>query len=478
MRVLLLYQDPRIARLLGPHLPEFRLSSQPLSGPWDLVIRWGNGDGDDPHARLLNPAGAVRMQRDRDAIAAICAVNAIPASLTLQGPPFGRVRPRHSAVHYRVDLFDLATVAVYRWDGTRYRHFPWRGSSRVASIRQLARRALYAAGLHFGAVLVGNAGGRLRVLGIDPGPALSPALAKGYASALRTYAQRLPGGPVTGQPSSPLPLGDPPPPDRDVVLGCDPEFVLRRRRTGRLVPASRFFPRAGQVGLDRVVLRVKGVPHHPIAELRPAPSPSPYELLEGLRRAMLRAAWAVRGRGIRFEAGTMGARGYPIGGHIHFSNVRPTTDLLRALDNYLTIPLFLLEDPAAARARRPRYGTLGDFRMQRHGGFEYRTAPSWIFSPEFSLAVLCLAKVIATDFARLPRNVLAGSAEQTDFYRGRKERFRHAFPDLWRDIEATASYRRYGADMEVLRRLVERQRQLHERADIKVRWLRPTGGEF
>src|SRR5690606_36481918 len=159
------------------------------------------------------------------------------------------------------------------------------------------------AGLHFGAVLVGSAGGRLRVLGIDPGPALNPALAKGYASALRTYARQLPGGPATTPPLSSS-MFEEPAPERDVGLGCDPEFVLRRRRTGRLVPASRFFPRAGQVGLDRVVLRVKGVPHHPIAELRPSPSPSPHQLLEGLRRAMLRAAWAVRGRGIRFEAGT------------------------------------------------------------------------------------------------------------------------------------------------------------------------------
>jgi len=116
--------------------------------------------------------------------------------------------------------------------------------------------------------------------------------------------------------------------------------------------------------------------------------------------------------------------------------------------------------------------------MQRPGGCEYRTAPSWLFSPEFALAVLCLAKVIATDYACLPRNVLAGSAEQVDFYRARKERFRQVFPDLWRDLEATESFRRYGADIQLLRRLVEQQRQWNERADIKIRWLRPSGGEF
>src|SRR5690606_19629869 len=89
--------------------------------------------------------------------------------------------------HYRVDLFDLATVAIHRWDGTRYRRFPWRGSSKLAAVRQLARRALYAAGLHFGAVQLGSIGGKgMRVLGIDPGPSLNPGLARHYAKFLRS----------------------------------------------------------------------------------------------------------------------------------------------------------------------------------------------------------------------------------------------------------------------------------------------------
>src|SRR5690606_21606485 len=91
--------------------------------------------------------------------------------------------------HYRVDLFDLGTVAVHRWDGARYRAFPWRGVRALGTVRQMARRALYACGLHFGAVLVGNAGDRLAVLGVDGGPSLSPGLARAYAGAINPYLQ-------------------------------------------------------------------------------------------------------------------------------------------------------------------------------------------------------------------------------------------------------------------------------------------------
>lgn len=491
MRTLLLCPDPRAVRLFAPHLPDVRISPIPVSGRWQLVIRWGTSDGDDGPERLLNSARALRGIRHARDVADLCSANRIPAKPILHGTTARKgMRSSELAGHFRIDLFDLATVAVFRWDGSRYKAFAWKGSSRLAGLRQMARRALYAANLHFGAVFVGRGGeGGWRVLGIDPAPPLSPALAKRYAAAFTEYAQSIAGGGPAptfsrsaGDDGSPAPGPSPAHgADQrpvDIILGCDPEFVLRRRRTGRLVPASSFFPRWGQVGLDRIVARAKGTYFHPIAELRPAPSPSPHELVDNLRRAMARAAWLVRGRDIRFEAGSLGAPGFPIGGHIHLSNIRPTTDLLLALDNYLTVPLLLLEDSAAARARRPRYGTLGEFRLQRHGGFEYRTPPSWIFSPEFALAVLCLAKIIAAHYPVLRRIPLAGPDAQRDFYNARKDRFRAAFPALWADITATPSYLAYASELDLLRRLVERERCWHERNDIKKRWLKPSGGEF
>ncbi|MBB6678670.1 putative amidoligase domain-containing protein, partial [Cohnella lubricantis] len=53
------------------------------------------------------------------------------------------------------------------------------------------------------------------------------------------------------------------------VIGADPEFVLLAP-SGKVVPASRFFPPQAPAGSDTVV--VGGVLRRPLAELRPAPA--------------------------------------------------------------------------------------------------------------------------------------------------------------------------------------------------------------
>ena len=66
------------------------------------------------------------------------------------------------------------------------------------------------------------------------------------------------------------------PTGRSVILGADPEFILRRRRSGRIVAANRYFPYRGSVGHDRLYARfLRG---RPLAELRPAPASEPEEL--------------------------------------------------------------------------------------------------------------------------------------------------------------------------------------------------------
>ncbi len=173
---------------------------------------------------------------------------------------------------------------------------------------------------------------------------------------------------------------------------------------------------------------------YPLAEVRPPPSPDPLELVENLRRAFARAASAVRGHRISFQAGGTALRRFSIGGHIHFSNARLSTDLLRALDNYVALPVLLLENPVSSRLRRPRYGYLGDWRPQPHGGFEYRTPGSWVISPQYAAAVLCLAKAVAQDYPLLRRNVFLSAANQRAFYAADKAALRPHFFPLWNDL--------------------------------------------
>ena len=184
-------------------------------------------------------------------------------------------------------------------------------------------------------------------------------------------------------------------------LGADPEFVVVEKATGQVLPASRFLPRPGAVGCDGYT-SAPGV--YPVAELRPAPSSDPRRLVEHLRRCLQQAAAWLPGEEARWQAGSEPAPGLPTGGHIHFSGIPLSGSLLRALDTYLAVPLFLLEPPGSAARRRARHGFLGDVRPKRHGGFEYRTPSSWLVSPEVALGALCLARVVAGGFSHLPRD--------------------------------------------------------------------------
>src|SRR5690606_17888114 len=136
----------------------------------------------------LNPPEAVRICEDSQQVAAFLKLNRIAS-----GVRKGSSRSGHLAGRYRVDMFDLNTLAVSRWDGSRFRLFPWKGHPRVGIIRQLARRAVSALGLHFGAVEVGISPSDRTpsVLRVDPAPSLSPYLARQYAAAFKLYAQQM-----------------------------------------------------------------------------------------------------------------------------------------------------------------------------------------------------------------------------------------------------------------------------------------------
>ncbi|MDT2266346.1 hypothetical protein P7H12_25890 [Paenibacillus larvae] len=93
--------------------------------------------------------------------------------------------------------------------------------------------------------------------------------------------------------------------------------------------------------------------------------------------------------------------------------------LLRALDNYLAMPLVLAEG-ITTRFRRPRYGFLGDYRRQRHGGFEYRSLPSWLVEPDLTEGIFCLSALIASHYLELNKLPLQELSFQRAYYEGEK----------------------------------------------------------
>lgn len=192
-----------------------------------------------------------------------------------------------------------------------------------------------------------------------------------------------------------------------VLLGLDAELVLHDARRRKLIAASRYLPRGGRAGCDAV--RIGGRVRFPLMELRPDPAPGHGELVRNIAAAMTEARRTLEaaedGAVLEWLAGGRPLGRFPLGGHIHLSGVPLTSELVRVLDTYVALPVAALEDPSGA-SRRPRYGAFGDVRLQEHGGaggFEYRSLPSFLFSPELTREVLALMNAAVRHRHRLKR---------------------------------------------------------------------------
>ncbi|MEX2461329.1 MAG: hypothetical protein WD469_08545 [Paenibacillaceae bacterium] len=318
-----------------------------------------------------------------------------------------------------------------------------------------ARKAVYALGLDIALVHVGILGrGDTIVMDVDPAPVLNQRLAECYAEALNSYASGLKAVKQSLVSES-------------IMIGADPEFILRRPN-GKVVSADRFMAREGAVGCDAVVLSGHRI-ILPLVELRPQPSNSPIALTVHLQSLMQRAEKIINDPGLDWLAGAMPVKGLPLGGHIHFSGVELTSQLLRVLDNYLALPLVLLEGESAFQ-RRPRYGFLGDFRHQSHGGFEYRSLPSWLISPQITVGVLSLAYVIAHHYHELQQRPLDQLEVQRAFYRGNKNLIMPIVEKLWWDVKKTAMFEKFHQELSHLFQLILLKEAWQEQADFRKNW--------
>ncbi|WP_162341853.1 putative amidoligase domain-containing protein [Paenibacillus paridis] len=259
--------------------------------------------------------------------------------------------------------------------------------------------------------------------------------------------------------------------DRRLRIGADPEFVLVTPG-GKIASASRFLGAGvgGAAGADALLVGRRLL--YPVAELRPEPAEDPAALAANVRRLLLRAADRISDPSLRWAAGAMPVPGLALGGHIHLSGAPLTSRLLRLLDSYAAFPLALVEDPAG-RARRPRYGMLGDFRLQPHGGFEYRTLPSWLVSPaaakaSFALALLCVREEQNLDYipALEERYVEA-------YYAGDRAVLAGCLDALAASLAATNSYTELAPYIEPLLDAAKRGKTWDERSDIRIKWRLP-----
>jgi hypothetical protein len=260
--------------------------------------------------------------------------------------------------------------------------------------------------------------------------------------------------------------------DRRLLIGADPEFVLVTPG-GKVASASRFFGAGvgGAAGADALVAQRRLL--FPVAELRPEPAEDPAALAANVRRLLLRAAARISDPALRWAAGAMPVPGLSLGGHIHLSGAPLTSRLLRLLDSCAAFPLALIEDPAG-RARRPRYGTLGDFRQQPHGGFEYRTLPSWLISPAAAKAAFALALLCAREALSLTYIPALEERYVEAYYTGDRTELAGCLEGVAASVSATASYPGLAPFIEPLFDAARRGATWDERSDIRTKWRIPT----
>jgi hypothetical protein len=219
-------------------------------------------------------------------------------------------------------------------------------------------------------------------------------------------------------------------------VGADPEFVfeelLPQRQTNpfddtvaqlRAIAAQRA-EQTGEPLRDRDVSRTDRSARHDakhlklkqgqafgadnngrLAEIRPYPSRSAIEVCASILATF---RWMVvlypATRKFRWVAGAF-QYGDGLGGHVHFGRKRPNrAEEVKALDSISDVLVKLGIFPTREVTQRRQgdafgnsaYGQNGDIRLQTHG-YEYRTWPSWLDSPELAFLTITLSKLAVHD---------------------------------------------------------------------------------
>ncbi|MEA4925830.1 MAG: hypothetical protein VB084_11025 [Syntrophomonadaceae bacterium] len=394
---------------------------------------------------IINTPQAVTRSLSPDHIRQILNINGIQYYNDFDNDQFSK--------NYEMLIFERSALFIkQKIKGKNGGHSQYIEEEQCKKIVDVAKRVIYLLGLDYGMVHLGlTPNKKIHVLSVNDSPLLSDIESNSlFAEILRVI-------------DSISQVGS-----KEIKMGADPEFMLSNAKNGQMIPASQFFPREGIVGCDSI--RMPNRQQRPVAELRPKPDYSPLQLLSNLSQAMQTANKLVPYRHVKWLAGSRPFNGYSLGGHIHFSNVDLNNHILRALDTYIGLPLFLIENQATAVKRRDKYGFLADYRPKEYGGFEYRTPGSWLVSPQIAAATLCLAKIVASNYLKLTRNCFLSSEAQRAFYSGNQDYLKILFNDVWADIQKLDMYLAYEDKLKIIYDMIKNNRKWEEKEDIRKTW--------
>lgn len=451
----------------------------------DVMIRWGSLAGDDSVAAwTLNSRQAIENSIGRTRMLRILKQNGVysPAissnhekrpdvvrEVTLDSGKRVRV-----VRYYRIPIFDLHPLGVFRADSKslwldghvshvqdKFREVPFDEDVYAERAVRLALRSLHALGLDFGMVSIGiTSADRTICLDVTATPRLQGRILDLFEDALEAFITR----DRAEEREFHLHGRNPHP----FLIGTDLEFMLRSPR-GKMVLASKYLPRKGIVGCDDRSLNLDGE-RFPLAEIRPNPARSPGELMTNIRRTLEEAAGLIKAKHVQWVAGSMPFPRFPIGGHVHFSDLSFSSRLVKALDHYVGFPIMMIEASQTAAKRRPKYGFLGDVRFKDHGGFEYRTPGSWLVSPEIAEAVVFLSYLVVMHHRSLDADLFSKPSMQRQFYSGNKAELLPYFERNWRQIEATSTYAQCKNSLMIIPSMVRQGIDWDESSDFRQTW--------
>lgn len=253
-------------------------------------------------------------------------------------------------------------------------------------------------------------------------------------------------------------------------LGADPELIFVDE-SNKLVSASSILLdyTSEEIGIDALLYKNKLI--YPIVELRPRPASHPARLFATLHRLLKELNELAAEQNLRWQAGAMPIKGVALGGHLHVSGIPLTPRLLRLLDVMLALPFAALADESG-KARNDKFGGLGDYRKQFHGGFEYRTLPSWLVSPALTKAAIYVCWLtVEQRFAlaeRLHSDDLRAVAEA--YAQGAREQLCALAQKYIELLISLTTDRRLVEGVQPLQRALQQRSTWNEQSDIRQRW--------